>query len=195
MAEQIQYDDATHTYRDKFGVVPSVTQVIHNVLMTEEERRHYHGHEEAMLRGRHVHTACRLWSDGELDEDSLDPRLVPYVDGWKLFAQESAFVCCAWEQLVYSRRERYAGRYDVRGRIGERRTLADIKSGATAPWTVGVQLAGYARAGGLGAIDRLCVHLPGNGKYRAIECKQRTDERVFLAALTVHNARLQRGKT
>ena len=50
---------------------------------------YYKDSEEAKLRGQYVHDMVYLYNLGTLDEDVLDPQLIPYLDAYKRFRQES----------------------------------------------------------------------------------------------------------
>ncbi len=42
-----------------------------------------------MLRGTHVHTMCKLYLENNLNENALDPILIPYLDAFKKFLYET----------------------------------------------------------------------------------------------------------
>lgn len=71
---------------------------------------------EAMQKGRYVHDMCRLYLLDDLDEDNLDPVLVPYLEALKKFLHDSKGM----------------------GIVG----LIDLKSGAPTPCT-DLQIAAY----------------------------------------------------
>ena len=182
----VTFDAESHTYRDGGRRVTSVTQAISKAGLME----HYSCDPYYLERGTAVHLACELWDKGTLNEDALDPALVPYLEGWKLFTAETGAVwdLTGIEQRVFSSSHRYAGTLDRIGTVNNRRALVDIKSGVPQPWTA-LQLAAYSHA--IGEIcERMAVHLPGDGKYKIhsyrIEDYGR-DFRVFAAALTVAN--------
>ncbi len=75
------YTPGKHEYQVDGGVIPSTTQVlkaegfIDTTFMNEWGR----------TRGSYLHTAASLWAKGQLDEDTVDGRLVPYLDGVKRY--------------------------------------------------------------------------------------------------------------
>lgn len=155
--------------------------------------------EYGATRGKHVHTACHYYDMGELDEDSLDPALVPYVEGWKKFKQETGFQVFDSELRLTSERLGLTGQPDKIGNlpaIGD--CIIDIKSGSLSDWTA-IQLAGYKvllldQVQHPGALyKRFAVNLPGDGTYKVKEYKDRGDEGIFLAALAIHNWRKNHG--
>jgi len=84
------------------------------------------------------------WFDGDLNVPALPDWLVPYFEGVQNFVAETGFEPVAWEQAIYEPIHRYAGKYDVRGKMRGQRlpALVDFKSGEIGKWTR-VQLAAY----------------------------------------------------
>jgi len=75
------FDPIKHQYKVNGIVYPSVSQVL---------PYNYKGNNtEAMLMGTYVHEMCRLYLLNALDEESLDPALVPYLDAFKKFLNDS----------------------------------------------------------------------------------------------------------
>src|SRR5260370_1277008 len=98
MTAVLTFDVATHTYRYGGKVVPSVTTVlrpIDNFDRVDPELL-----ERARRFGSHVHSATDLFDRGILDEDELDPGLVPHLNGYKLFLSETGFQVTHSEQQV-----------------------------------------------------------------------------------------------
>ena len=82
----IEFDEATHTYRDKGVLVPGVTSILSP--LSDFSFVNPDVLEAASAFGTAVHLACELWDNGQLDEDALDPALVPYLAGWKQFSED-----------------------------------------------------------------------------------------------------------
>lgn len=176
----IQFDPSTHTYTLNGVVVPSVTQILRECGIIDTSR-YAPGSAE---RGTAVHLACQLHDENDLDEASLDPQIVPYLEGWRRFIKECAFEPQSIEQIVVSGTYGYAGTLDRTGLLYGRPAILDIKSGSPEPWA-SLQLAGYAEALGEPNRRRLAVHLPGDGTYRLHEYRDPSDRRVFLSAVAV----------
>ena len=92
--------------------------------------------EEGATRGTYVHQACQYYDAGELDEESLDPVLIPYVEGWKKFRADTN-VTIAWaEERITDEKLGVTGQPD---RLvewpGVGWAIIDIKSGSLADWT------------------------------------------------------------
>lgn len=184
---QLDFDRDAHIYRLNGRIVPSVTGVLRryedwsmvppNVL------------EAARIFGSHVHQACDLFNRDALDWASLDPEIVPYVEAWKKFLDESGAVVIASEQPVAHEQLGYAGTPDVVLAWDNFVVIPDIKATAIVPRTVGVQTAGYAKAyqsmhGGREP-GRRCIHLQA-GQYRVHARKSPVDWSLFVSALNWH---------
>jgi expansin (peptidoglycan-binding protein) len=78
--------------------------------------------------------------------------------------------------------------------------VIDIKSGSLSDWTA-IQLAAYKLLLTDAVKDddwprvlkRFAVNLPGDGTYKVKEYKDRADEGIFLAALSIHNWKKNHG--
>jgi len=153
-------------------------------------------------RGSAVHKACYLADGDELDESSLDPRIVGYLEAYRRFRTECNFRPRWREHEVVSRRWQYAGRLDLAGSLvmrhetSPRLAVLDIKTGHAGPQT-GVQLAAYGRAliELIGqAASRYALELREDGTYRLVPYTDPADWSVFLAALTVTQWRKAHGQ-
>lgn len=190
-ATVLQFDEAQHRYRLGERELLSVTN-----LLTEAgliDKRWFN--EEAALRGTYVHAAVVMHHDGDLAEESLDPVLQPYVAAYFKFLAESGFVLDAIEERVFDEALGCAGTLDLRGLFPDTppnvTNIIDIKTGNIPSW-VGWQTAGYARmlpASVQPSRRRWALNLRADGTYRLEPLKTRTDEQVFLSALTVVQAK------
>lgn len=113
--------------------------------------------EEARERGSFVHLARHLDDMGELDEESLDPVIVPYLEAWRRFRRESGFVVERSEVPGMSSSYLYAGTPDVIGHFPK----GNLKRGA--------------------------VELHNDGTYRLVPFTDRQDVAQWLAVLSCHN--------
>lgn len=184
----LTFDVASHAYALDGLALPSVTRVLGDIFYnpaadwaTEENR----------LRGQYVHAAIALDHEGVLDDDTLDPALVPYLDAWRTFKRDVGFVPFAWEQAVCDPQRGYAGTYDVVGQFGDNPrfppVLIDYKSGPPPHYTP-LQTAAYARiAKGdrWPTLRRAGLWLRPDGTYRLDMHTDRADERTWLSALEV----------
>lgn len=186
----LTFNAERHEYRLNGVIVPSVTQITDQFV--DFSFVNPEALELARQRGTAVHIACELDDYNELDESTVDPRIVPYLDAYRKFRYEGGFTPEHTEMRVYSERYGFAGTLDRRGPMnGGKATLLDIKTGATASPSWALQTAGYALAYdemyGATTKGRCVLQLKPNGKYNLIHYKGRNDTKVFLAALAVFN--------
>jgi len=187
VAPDLHFDEASHTYRLGGVRLPSVTQVLDPLQELDGIPRHIL--EAAAAFGTNVHAACHLWNQGVLDEEQLDPALLPYLTAWRKFLDDVTGVVVGSEVRVVNRQLRYAGTLDSLVRIKGVHELVDIKATAAIPRTVGPQTAAYAHALGEPRIKRRVVQLRGDGTYRTERLTDSSDWNLFLSALNVHNWR------
>ncbi len=199
---EVEFDEATHTYRVAGEIVPGVTSILSDLSAMKRL-------DPAMLaaaaeRGKLVHKAVELFNRDDLDEESLDPALEPYLRAWKRFAHDRGYKPITNETIIYSDRWGYAGQFDTYGTIKAtaRRSptvLIDVKSGVADP-VHGPQTAAYLEPGrdmGLvGKLEiplRMVVRLQPNGFYQVDEYRDPKDWSTFLAALTTYRFKEAQG--
>ena len=183
-----------HEYRLGGEIMPSVTQII-SPLQDFSHVRH-DVLERAKRFGTAVHMATVLSDQEDLDEDNLDPSLVPCLNAWRKFKSETGFVSEHIELPLYSPIHRFAGTIDRIGSMSHyadqklrgRRMILDIKTGSTIYPTVGLQTAAYRilwneRYPTARVVSRCSVRLFTNGTYRLDFFGDRMDVKVFLALL------------
>lgn len=188
MAE-LAFDEARHEYRLDGKPLPSVTQVLS--ILQDFGAVPAEVLERSAEFGTHVHQAVHLFNEGTLDEDALDPALVPYLSDWKKFLADTAATVQLSELRLADGKLGFAGTLDTVVKMVASPVLIDIKTGQV-PRTVGPQLAAYQyllKSNNYGAIRRrLCVQLTGEG-YRLHERKDPADWSVFQSALNIYRWR------
>ena len=140
--------------------------------------------EYSRTRGSYIHQAIHLYDIGDLDEENLDPVLVPYLEAWKRFLSESKFEVIESEVRLNSEVYGLTGKPDKVGLLFNKPTLLDNKSGVIAPWT-GLQLSFYELLKG-SPHKRVAVRLKPDGKYSLTEFKNRQDKGTALSILNVY---------
>lgn len=184
----------THTYTRDGKVLPSVTEVL--ALITDFSKVNPAVLEAAREFGEHVHQAINFYNRGALDQEALDPELLPYVLGWQKFLEESGAVVIASEQPVAHPTLGYAGTPDLVLSWGKRVVIPDIKATATVPATVGPQTAAYAQAYAATYScrppQRYCIHLTPN-QYRSHVRVESSDWSIFLSCLNIFQWRKRNG--
>ncbi len=187
MIDGLTFDAETHVYRFRGEVVPGVTSILKP--LQDFSCVPVAVLEAASSFGTAVHLACELWDKGVLDEDLLDPALVPYLAGWKQFSADHAVKWEMIEEQVYHPGLRYAGTLDRFGIVSNALAVVDIKSSAGLYPAVGPQLAAYKAAIQVAApvINRIAVQLKADGSYVAKTYTDRTDWPLFASLVTVRN--------
>ena len=148
--------------------------------------------EAAMERGRIVHETTALHDLNDLDESSVDPEIMPYLEAYRLFRRDSNCKILRVEYRV-ERHGLYAGHPDRLVEINGLRGVLDIKPGPSA-WH-GIQLAAYADAEPQQPCYRWNLYLMPrtSAKYRLVPRTDRRDFHVWNALLTIHYWRQENG--
>jgi hypothetical protein len=192
---RLDFDEQAHAYRIGDRALPSVTQVLASAGIANFTNPWFT--EAVRDRGTYVHAAIMLDHEGDLDETSLDPQLVPYLTGWRKFREDTRCHIEHWEKRVCDPDLGYAGTLDgiITRQVGqrERRELVDVKCGYYA--SCGPQTSAYRRCAfhlydRPVVIHRAIVELPGDGSYRYHPLEDNVgDEQLFLAALRIFHWR------
>lgn len=185
----LTFDEARHEYRYNGEVIPSVTTILKPLV--DYSAIHPDVLKRASELGTMVHKTTELFDEGVLDEDDLDPVLVPYLDGWKRFRQEVGFVPDSIEKRMYHPTFRYCGTSDRTGAIRGVKAVVDIKKMMTLGPVIGVQLAAYKEAlnlTGAGIEKRYALGLRPDGTYRLQEFADTSDLPCFMSLLTMWRA-------
>lgn len=195
----LTFDPELHLYTLGDRDLPSVTQVLASAGVSDFNGPWFD--DDAKVRGQMVHLAIALDNEGDLDDDTLDPVLEPFLAGWRRFVAESGAVIEHWERAVCDPELGFAGTLDgvivLPNQKGvTRRTVVDVKR-ALYP-SAGPQVAAYTRcARALYAtptvFNRAALVLPGDGSYQFQPLTDPSDEQVFLAALRVYHFRRAHG--
>ena len=183
----LNFDPATHTYTLDGVVLPSVTQILQSVGLIN-----FSGISPDVLQrvadfGTAVHLATALDDVGDLDEETLDPNLWPYLTAWRCFRRDEMGLQKFFEieQPLAHPDYGFAGTPD---RIGAM-IIIDIKTSTVVPPWTGLQLAAYSVLANITTARRIAVQLKGDGTYQIHEFKDRKDREIFLAALSVYKWR------
>jgi len=152
----------------------------------------------ASIRGTRAH-GWTEWFDEDEHPDSMPSMdgIEGYCEAYVEFLSDSGFVCKSKEQVVVSKRYRYAGTYDRFGMLDGRPTVLDIKCVAAMSSATGMQTAGYALA--LSPIashqefDRVAIRLRPDGKYRLHRYTDPQDYHNWLACVRITHWKLAHG--
>ena len=189
----LDFDPDLHVYRYEGVIVPGVSDIMAPIVdfggVPRDVLR------RAADRGSKAHLATELWDLEDLDEESLAPALVPFLEAHIRFRRESGFAPEHIEQTIWHPRYRYAGTADRFGRLGRWRAVLDYKTGregARLTPKVGVQLAAYqvARNEYVPPRERinlrLGVMLRADSTYEMQRYEDRADWPCFLSLLNLY---------
>ncbi len=138
MSGERRFDPESHSYWLDGQRVPSVTQVLHATGFLPDYSKLDPFYRE---RGSAAHAAIHLDILGQLDDDSLDEHVGPYVDRFRLWAASVNFRPVFVEGALFCPVYGYAGTPDTLAYVNDRLTLPDWKTGQFEPGHV-VQVAG-----------------------------------------------------
>lgn len=186
--------DDKHRYAYKGLPYVGVTSILKAVGIIDysaippAKRKYY------MDRGTQTHLACQLDDAGTLNEDTVDPVIMPYLEAWRWFKRESGVVILPeWtERKMVSVALGYAGMMDREVMINQLPSMPhgqyslDIKNGKAMRWT-GVQLAAYSILRGIFKGPRIAVELHKDGTYKVIWYTDDSDYETWFAVLKVYS--------
>lgn len=179
---ELTFDETTHKYFLDGVEIPSVTQVLKHAGIIDE--RFYK--EGGANRGAAVHLATQFLDEGDLDLGSLDIEIVPYVEAYAKFLQESEFTPLKIEAKGFCNiKSEYAGTLDRYGYFKNKpnqTVVIDIKTGTIPKWA-GLQLAAYSSIHGHQGDDRYALLLRGTGTYKLTKFDDCKDYDVFQEAV------------
>lgn len=192
---RISFNADRHEYRvtNVFGVdliMPSVTQLLKLGGAYPGKWAFKKSHSD---RGTAVHLATQYYDEGDLDESSLAPEIVGYVEAYKKFRMQVPIKIMARELMVFSRTYQYAGTIDIVANVGGVWTIFDIKTGVPSKASP-VQTAAYALAlaedhalvdeyNVASKIARAAIHLQKDGKYRIHKFENELDYEAWIGLL------------
>lgn len=159
---------------------PSVTTILSDLGFYGNASQYFT--EESSQRGKFVHQLVNLHLNDNLNEESLDPQLKPYLNSWIKFKSDSGFVMVSSETYLINDVYGFGGTYDLLGLINDELSLIDIKTGSVNKKATALQLAGYEILIGK-RCKRYALDLKPN-KASLIPFTDRTDRTIFLSAVT-----------
>ena len=178
------FDQATHTYTINGRKVPSVTQVLNDLLPCWKASEWY------LQRGTAVHACAALIATGQDFEH--DPAIDGQVWALRKFFAEVKPVVLSVEKQVYSERYQYAGTLDLLAEINGKRVVVDFKASESA--ALPYQLAAYSIAEMTDPQKGCGVIIKEDGSYSMTKVfNLRPYQRGFLALLGAYNIRRNAG--
>ena len=182
----LEFDKSTHTYKIDNKKVPSVTQIINELLPMQ-----YSPNDWYLQRGSAVHQCAAYIAKG-INFD-CDIRIAGQVDALFKFFKEVQPDILGIEEKVYSVQYRFAGTYDLWAMIDNKHCLIDYKSSISIEH-IGLQLGGYSIAMEPVVFRGVGVQLKEDGKYNMTNIiNLKNYRREFLALRTAYAIRERMG--
>ena len=210
----LTFEEQGHVYKFEGKRVMSLTQILDAAGLVDYSMVQPAVLEAKRILGSKVHEYC-LWNDqGELDMDDLKPwpKYWNRVEGWRQFVADSGFMPdLTWCEVPAAARVNgmlYALTVDRYGVVGDGENIAnaviEIKTCADKEPSHQIQTAGQAilfrpQSDAVQLqLKRFAVYLldkaNGAGKFYTVEeHTNRSDEKVFIAALMLTQYRIQNG--
>lgn len=170
--------------------LPSVTEILEMAGLTDyydiSDKDYY------FSLGHAVDYATQLVDENNLGE--CEDVVLPYVNGYKKFLEETGFEVLGNQVYVLSEIFGFQGTLDKFGKLWKRRAVIDIKCSAICyPWnhwqTAGYEIAHNEKHKQPNNIqDRYVLNLQPD-KYKLTPCKNNKDFHIFKAAVVIANAR------
>jgi hypothetical protein len=182
---ELEFVEQGHLYTYRGMRVPSVTDLLDEFnLIDTTWYREYHA-----WRGSVVHKCCELLDLNDLDESSVDERVLGYIEAYRAFKSDLHFEPLAIERRIFHPQLRVAGTFDRVGMMGKFPALVDLKSGKPTA-AAAIQTAGYAGAFQKPMLfRRFAVQLMNTGRYQMVEYPPETYHRhwaVFSSLAVAH---------
>lgn len=188
MSASFTFIGETHQYVEDGIVRPSVTQILNDCGLVC-----YNGIPEEILQrkadiGTAAHVATWYSDEGDLDWNSVDDAVAPYVLAWIKFRKETGFVPRINEHRGIGEigGVRYGYTFDAEGVLFGWDSLLEKKCTAAVEPSWGPQCAAYEHA--LFKTDgkrrrRVAVHLKPNCNYSLVPLPEVQDYQIFRTAL------------
>lgn len=198
MSERVlTFEPKEHIYRVDGVRVPSVTQVLGLAGMRDFSKIPTPVLENKRELGDLVHMATELDAFDDLDEDTVDEQVWPYLKAWRKFMSDTGATIVTAESRVDHFLYGYAGKLDHQVILNTAPGIIDKKTGVPDP-SDGLQLAAYERALNYHNprapyMKRWGLYLANDETYKLVEYTAGSDFQIFLAALTVAKWRMANG--
>jgi hypothetical protein len=188
----LSFDSERHEYRIDGVRIPSVSEILSPLVDLSGVPGAVLLHAQNF--GTVVHRVLELHDKNDLDMDSVDAPIMPYLSAWQNFLKESKCEIIANEQILCSEALRYGGTVDRVLRLWGNIAIPDIKTGIVSK-TERFQTAAYQYLWNsthpeCKATKRYGLHYH-NGEWQAVPYDDPDDIRTFLALLQVRNACLK----
>jgi len=191
----LTFDETTHTYTEDGRKVPGVTHILQVVGLIDFSHIPENRREAALNRGSVAHKAAELYAVGKLDESTVHPKIIPYLEAYKKFKAENVKEILGVERRLVSWKFHYAGTDDqLILTLKDKIAVIDLKSSVDFSPANDIQLAAYMnleKEAGTKPTERITVLLNDDGSYKIFPPKNSFahDFNVFIATLSIANWR------
>jgi len=185
----LTFTPENHQYRVDGVIVPSVTQVLSilNDYSQVDEKTLL----ASMDFGKKVHRAIELLNNDDLDEESLDDAIKPYLEHWEKFCTDFKMTEPTSEHRMYHPTLNYAGTIDIYCFLDGVLSIIDIKTGAVSK-SAAPQVAAYKAMyeAFIGhKVEQTFILQLNEDRYNVINTTKsnRHDMNIFLSCLNIYN--------
>jgi hypothetical protein len=188
-----------HIYSWDGMPVPSVTQILSDTGIIVLNGWKKSENEIARHFGTAAHRACELQDRNELNLETLDPKLKPYLDCWNEFKKDYNVKVFRVEVPYYHKALIFAGTPDRIALVDGKIYVLDIKTGSSIPKYADMQTAGYkilycdAEDIPYERVFRAAVLLNPDGKAKLEVYKAPNDMNDFISARNIYYRRSKYG--
>ncbi len=203
MSDRFEFDSNSHLYTVNGRPVVSVTQCLSAVgilpsfsmvdkVLLERKRQI----------GVALHAALHYLQQGDLDESTVDERVKPRLDAYRLFVADTGFdpIDCELRRFPVVAGMQFGMQLDVTGTIKGQPFLVDFKSAENSPHPgFAIQLAAYESGIPRPLIPpfrwrRMTLQLKKDGRYCRTEWTDKRDDQEWKSALFLAYRRINRGE-
>ena len=177
------FDRGKHLFIVNNEVWPSITQVLRAAGMIDD--RWFDDY--SALRGTYVHKICELDLADNLNESTIDDKLLGYYEAWRRFRRDMRYIVNETEKPRVNNYYQFGGIADTVGVLNGKSAVVDIKTGAEIPATR-IQTAAQTLLFDWPILTRYSLQLKPDGKYKLNSYPVESnvnDRNYFLSALSV----------
>lgn len=194
--DEVVFLEEPHSYSLRGKEYPSVTRIINGRLGDPFADVPPDRLEFAQGRGNAVHMAAKLLTDGELDWNTVDPRIEGYVRAVERFHYEKKGKIVYTEKRMVSPELGYAGTPDLVMFLDGRRSLIDYKTGQQMTARMQLQTAAYAKLHNAlfpnqPIYERYGLRLQPDGFYKLVHHNDLDDEMAWEKILAQFKAGME----
>lgn len=197
----LKFDSANHLYYLDGKIIPGYSEIAQAEGLVNYSNVPEYILNAAQYFGSAVHLMCELWDRNNLDLETLDENLLPFLEGYKTFLKDyKVEVIPSWiENPSYSEKWLYATTPDRLAKIGKDYVVYEIKTTNKMQPSVELQTAAHKivieEQERIRVAKRYGIKLLPN-KYEVFEYNKARDEKVWLSAVTLfHYKKEKNGKS